>query len=158
MIMDASIRGLSNEVTLNTASAVKEFWDLCQAADPASGYVALPAWLQNKVISVNKLMGTVVESQYELIQELEKVSPTQIESANFQKVIADLERVVAQGESAISDTYSAPDVFVRLWQKNLEIMAEQNGHIDNYVESFRIAFDETCSALLADLATKVITG
>ncbi len=35
-------------------------------------------------------------------------------------------------------------------------MAEQNGHIDNYVESFRIAFDDTCSALLADLGTKVI--
>ena len=156
MILETTpIRGLSNQVALDTASAVKEFFEMCQAADPGSGYVALPAAVQGKVVSINKSMGLVVKSQHALIQELEKVSQEQLASANFQKVIADLERVVSQGNSAIADTYSAPDTFVKLWQKNLDLMSEQNGHIDNYVESFRIALDENCSALLADLATRM---
>jgi hypothetical protein len=158
MITAAPIRVLSNEVTIHTAAAVSEFLEICQAADPESGYIALPPWLQHKVVSVNKSMAQVAESQKGLILELEKVTPSQLESPSFQKVIADLERVVAQGESAISDTYSASETFVQLWQKNLDLVAEQNSHIDNYLESFRIAFDETCSALLADLATKVCAG
>jgi hypothetical protein len=158
MILDTPIRGLSNQVALDTASAVKEFFEMCQAADPISGYVALHPTLQEKVVSVNKSMGMVVTSQHALIQELEKVSEAQMASPVFQKVIADLERVVSQGESAITDTYSAPEAVVKLWQKNLDLMAQQNSHSDNYVESFRITFDETCSALLADLATKVSEG
>ena len=155
MILDTPIRGLSNQVELDTASAVKEFYEMCQAADPSSGYVALHPALQEKVVSVNKSMGLVVKSQHALILELEKVSQAQMAAPGFQRAIADLERVVSQGYSAITDTYSAPDTFVKLWQKNLDLMSEQNGHIDNYLESFRIAFDETCSALLADLATKI---
>ncbi len=155
MILDIPIRGLNNQVALDTASAVKEFFEMCQAADPDSGYVAMHPSLQEKVVSVGKSMGLVAKSQRTLIEGLEKVSETQITSAGFQKVIADLERVVSQVDSAISDTYSAPEAMVKLWQRNLELVAQQNGHIDNYVESFRIAFDETCSALLADLATKV---
>jgi hypothetical protein len=156
MILDTPIRGLSNQVALDTASAVKEFFEMCQAADPQSGYVAFHPTLQEKVVSLNESMGLVVKSQHALIQELEKVSQAQMATVGFQKVIADLERVVSQGYSAITDTYSAPDTFVKLWQKNLNLMSEQNGHIDNYVESFRIAMDETCSALLADLATRTI--
>lgn len=156
MIIAAPIRVLSQEVTIHTANAVTEFLEICQAADPDSGYLALPPWLQHKVLSVNKSMAQVVESQMTLLQELEKVSQEQLASPNFLKVIADLERVVSQGYSAIADTYSAPDTFVRLWQKNLDRMSEQNSHIDNYVESFRIALDENCSALLADLATKTM--
>jgi TRAP-type uncharacterized transport system substrate-binding protein len=155
MILDTPIRGLSNQVTLDTASAVKEFFEMCQTADPTSAYVALHPALQEKVVSVNKSMGLVVKSQHAIVEALEKVSEAQMASAGFQKVIADLERVVSQGESAISDTYSAPEAIVKLWQRNLDLMAQQNSHIDSYVESFRIAFDETCASLLADLATKV---
>lgn len=154
----APIRVLSNEVTIYTADAVKEFFEICQASAPDSGYVAMPPWLQHKVLSVDKLMARAAASQQGLIQELEKVTPEMYESPAFLKVISDLERLVAQGESAISDTYSAPETIVRLWQKNLDILAEQNAHIDNYLESFRIALDETCSALLADIGTKVILG
>jgi hypothetical protein len=158
MILDTPIRMLSNQVELNTASAVNEFFALCQAADPSSGYIALHPDLQKKVVSVNKSMGVVVKSQATLIQALEKVSQAQLASPMFPKVIADLERVVSLGESAIADTYSANEQYVKLWKSNLELMAEQNSHIDNYVESFRITFDETCSALLADLATQVSGG
>jgi hypothetical protein len=52
MILDTPIRGLSNQVTLDTASAVKEFFEMCQTADPTSAYVALHPALQEKVVSV----------------------------------------------------------------------------------------------------------
>ncbi len=158
VIMEAPIRGLSSQVTLHTAAAVKEFFELCQAADPKSGYLALPPWLQQKVVSINQQMGLAVESQRSLLDELEKVNGEHLALPGFDKVIGDLERVVAQGDSAISDTYSARPEIVKLWKKNLESMAEQNSHIDNYVESFRIAFDENCSALLADMADKISVG
>lgn len=158
VIVDAPIRGLSNQVTLHTAAAVKEFFDLCQAADPESGYIALPPYLQQKVVSINGQMGIVVGTQEALLAELKKVNGEHLASSDFDKVIGDLERVVAQGDSAIADTYSAPAEFVKLWKKNLDLMAERNSHIDSYVESFRIAFDENCSALLAEVATQVIEG
>jgi hypothetical protein len=158
VIVDAPIRVLGNQVTLHTAAAVQEFFDLCQAADPKSGYVALPPYIQQKVVSINKQMGIVVDTQQALLAELEKVNGEHLATAGFDKVIGDLERVVAQGDSAISDAYAAPTEFVKLWRKNLELMAEHNSHIDSYVESFRIALDENCSALLAELATQVIEG
>jgi hypothetical protein len=155
MIVAAPIRVLSNEVTIHTANAVTDFLELCQAADPASGYIALPPWLQHKVMSVNRSMGAIVDSQAALLIELAQVGPEQLTAPRFQKVIEDLERMVAQTESAVSDTYSAPETIVRLWQKNLNAVADQNSHIDSYLESFRVANDETCSALLANLAATV---
>lgn len=158
MIANAPIRGPINQVELSTANAVKEFFELCQAADPESGYVALPPDVQRRVVSVNESMGVVAEKQGDLIQLLDKVSQDDLASPSFQKVISDLERLVLQGDSAISDAYTAPDPIVKLWQKNLDLMSQRNSHIDSYVESFRITFDETCSSLLADLATKVIAA
>jgi enhancing lycopene biosynthesis protein 2 len=155
IVIDAPIRGLSNQVTLHTANAVKEFFELCQAADPKSGYMTLPPWLQEKVVSINNLLTLIVGTQKQLIDQLELVSSEHLATPGFQKVIGDLERAVSQVDSAISDTSEMPDSIVKLWKPNLETVAQQNSHIDNYVESFRISFDETCSALLADLATKI---
>ena len=155
-MIDAPIRGMSNQVTLHTANAVKEFFDLCQTADPESGYLALPPWQQQKVVSINQQMGLVAGSQQELIKLLDDISDEHLTRPGFDKVMGDLERVVSQVDSAISDTYSAPEPVVRLWKANLELVAQQNGHIDSYVESFRIALDENCSALLANLATNIL--
>lgn len=152
------IRGLSNQVELDTANTVKEFCALCAAADPSSGYIAMPPELQEGAVAINQSMGMVTISQAALIEALERVTEEQITTTNFQRIIGDLERVVSQGESAISDTYSAPAAMVTLWQKNLDLIAQQNRHIDSYVESFRVAFDETCSALLADMASRIIDG
>jgi hypothetical protein len=158
VIIDAPIRVLSNQVTLSTAAAVKEFFALCQAADPKSGYIALPPELQEMVVSINRQMGEVVGLQRQLLDELAKITGDHLASPNFEKVIGDLERVVAQGDSAISDTYSAPSEIVKLWRTNLDEMAQQNSQIDSYVESFRITLDENCTAVLADMADKVSLG
>jgi hypothetical protein len=158
MIAAAPIRVLSNRVEINAASAVSEFFEICQTAKPESGYVALPPDLQQKIVSLNRKIEQIVQSQAVLLAELDKVTADQLASPSFQKVLEDLGRLVAQGNSAISDTYDAPEIIVRLLRNNLDVAAEQYGHIDNYLESFRIAFDETCSAVLADLATRVFSA
>jgi hypothetical protein len=158
MIVGAPIKVLSNDVSLQTATAVKEFFELCQAADPDSGYFALPADVQERVVALNRTIGRVSESQYKLLQALEQVSDEQVMQPEFAKIISDLGWLVAQVESAVSETYAAPRFVATLVRTNLETVADQNSHLDSYVESFRVAFDETCSALLADLGTKIIAG
>jgi hypothetical protein len=158
MIVGAPIKVLSNEIALQTATAVKEFFELCQAAAPASSYIALPAKIQEKVVELNRAIGRVSASQYNLLSALEQITDEQVTAPEFAKVVSDLGWVVAQVESALTDTYQAPDFVVTLLRRNLETVADQNSHIDSYVESFRVAFDENCSALLADLGTKVLAG
>jgi len=158
MIVGAPIKVLSNEVALQTATAVKEFYELCMAAEPNASYIALPAETQERIVELNRIIGRLGESQYKLLNALENVSDEQVTKPEFAKVISDLGIVVAQVESAVDETYNAPTYVATLVRKNLECVADQNSHVESYVESFRIAFDENCSALLADLATKVVEG
>jgi hypothetical protein len=158
MIVGAEIKFLSNEVTLQTATVVKEFFELCAAADAESSYIALPPDVQKQLVALNRSIGRVARSQNGLLQALDKVSDELLTHAQFPKVISDLALVVAQVESAISETYAAPQFVASLVRKNLETVADQNSHLDSYAESFRAAFDENCTALLADLAGKIIAG
>jgi fumarylacetoacetate (FAA) hydrolase family protein len=156
MIADPTIKVLNNDVVFDTASAVKKFFELCNDAN--LGYFVLPQQTSEKIVAVNDAMARVIVSQGALLKALELVSNETVKAPGFQKAVADVERMVSGTDSAISETYSAPGYVVSLLQRNLETVAEQNSYIDNYVESFRIAFDDTCSALLADLATKVSAG
>ena len=158
MIVTPPIKVLSNDVSLQTATAVKEFFELCQAAAPGYGYFALPPEIQQKVVELNKSIGRVAESQTRLLDALERVTDQEVIAPEFAKVISDLGWLVAQVESAVVDTYAAPSFVSTLVRANLETVADQNSHLDSYVESFRVAFNENCTALLADLATKVIAG
>lgn len=154
MIAETPIKVLSNDVIFDTASAVKKFFELCASAD--LGYFVVPQATKEKIVAVDHAMARVVSSQQALLTALEQVSNETIAAPGFQKVLADLEITVSQADSAITETYSAPAFVVSLLQKNLDIIAQQNSHIDNYVESFRIAFDENCSALLADMASRLL--
>ncbi len=154
IILTAPIRGLSAEVVCHTAAAQKEFWNLLQEAD-VSVYVALPPELLKATLNVNKSIGQAIDSQRELLKALETVTGETLTSLKFIDVVGDLERSVAQSEAVIAATNDMPESMARLWRANLESLAENNGHIDNYVESFRIAMDENCSALLANLASEI---
>jgi hypothetical protein len=157
IVIAPSLKMLSNEVTLQTATAVKEFFALCQAAGP-NYYVPLPKASQEKLVELNRTFGRLAGSQSRLLNALELVTDDQVTSAEFAKVISDLGLVVAQVESAIVETYAAPEFVSVLLRNNLERVADQNSHLDSYVESFHVAFDENCSSLLADLGTKVLAG
>ena len=141
---------------MKRGTMIKEFFELCQAAK--CDYIAVPPDVQQKVVEFNHTISRVSDSQYKLLQALEQVSDEQVTQPEFAKIISNLGWLVAQVESAVSETYAAPDFVATLVRKNLESVAGQNSHLDSYVESFRVAFDENCSALLANLATKVIAG
>jgi hypothetical protein len=147
---------LSNEVELEASGVVKKFYEMCKAAD--SGYVALPPEAQAKVVEAQKALDRVANNQESLIEALDAVSEELMASPEFPRVVANLERMVAKTDSAIEYTYSAPGIIVQMLQKTLELVADRNSHIDNYVESFRIAVDETCSAVLADMAESITRG
>ena len=154
MILTAPIRGLSAEVVCYTAAAQMEFWNLLKATDD-SAYIALPPHLQTAALNVNRSIGQAVESQHGLLRALAGVTGETVAHPEFAGVVGDLERSVAQSEAAIDAFNDMPESIVRLWRTNLEALAENNGYLDNYVESFRIAMDENCSALLAHLASAI---
>lgn len=156
MIVNPHIKVLSNDVVFDTASAVKKFFELCAEAD--LGYVVLPQQTKEKVVAVNDAMARVVTSQRALLDALENITDETVAFPGFQKAVDDLAVTVSKTESAIAETCSAPAVILAILQRNLDTIAQQNSHIDSYVESFRVAFDENCSAILADMASKIMAG
>jgi hypothetical protein len=153
MIADTSIKVLNNNVASDATSAVGKFFELCDNAD--LGYFVLPADKSQQVVAVSEAMVRLISSQVNLLRALEQVRDKTVLSPGFQKTVADIQISVSQTESIISEVYLGPDYYVGLLRDKLETIAQQNSYIDNHVESFRIAFDENCSALLADMATRM---
>ena len=57
--------------------------------------------------------------------------------------------------SLLDDAYAMPEKCVAVWRPILDVIADRTAHIDNFAESFRIASDEACMALLADISEKI---
>lgn len=147
---------LSNDVVLGTSIVVKRFYELCMATE--HGYIPLPPEMQRKVVAVDTAIQRVVKSQKILLDALSSVTNDLVESPDFSTAVADVALMVAQTDAAISRTYKAPEGVIKVLQSSLDAVAEHNSHIDNFVESFRIALNESCTALLANLADRVIAG
>jgi hypothetical protein len=149
------IRVLSNEVVLDASSAVKKYFELC--ADAETGYIVLPQGEDHAmVVALNDAIKRVGVSQGLLLAALENISNEQIEAPAFPGLVDGLQSAVTITNIAINDTYNAPEMIIKLLSKNLAVVEQQNSHIDNYVESFRIALDENCTAILASLADQIL--
>lgn len=146
------IRELSADVQLRAASVQKRFLDIAEAKAQA---VHNDMMMTLKSHVLNRSMARLVGAQERLIRSLEDFPVQELSAEAVGKVAGDLERLVSGANSLLDDIYQMPEPCLGLWRPKLEAMADLNGHIDNYAESFRIAFDDACSAVLAEMATKI---
>ena len=100
-------------------------------------------------------MGRLVDGQQSLIDRLQNAPTEKFSPEMFGKLANDLHNVVSLTNSFIGEIYDMPAETLSLWEPRLEKIADFNGYLDNFAESFRIASDEACTALLADIEAKV---
>jgi len=148
--MALPIRELSASVQYEAAYAQKTFWKVVDGKARAATFdVAL--WVQTRRLS--HAMGKLASLQGTLIDCLKECQ--QFDANTFDKVAHDLERIVSMTYSFLDDAYGMPEKCVAVWRPQLDVIADRTAHLDNFAESFRIASNEACTALLANIAEKI---
>lgn len=148
------IRQLSAHVQYDAACAQNVFWEVVEAKRQ-NAYIQIQIWLLTH--RLDRRMGKLAESQRSLVDNLRKIPRDNMSSADFTKVADDLYRIVSMTDSLIADAYEMPDRCLNVWRANLEEVGDLSSHLDSFAESFRMASDEACTALLADLVEKIDT-
>ena len=110
-------------------------------------------WFKTRVLSL--AMGGLLASQESLLKRLKGSSSDGFPPEVYGKLANDLRNVVSLTNSFIDEAYDMPVECLSLWAPRLEKIADLNGYLDNFAETFRIASDDACTALLADIAVKV---
>lgn len=151
--MALPIRELSAYAQYEAASAQKTFWEVAEAKARAASFdVAL--WMKTR--SLSGAMVRLADTQQKLIDCLAKDNFDHFDAGTFDKIAGDLERLVSMTYSFVDDMYhTSSEDCLAVWRPKLDRIYELTNHLDNYAESFRIASDDACTALLADIATKV---
>ena len=150
--MALPIRELSASVQYDAARVQNTFWKVVDRKTRAATF-DVGLMLQAKILSY--VMGRLVTSQSKLIDRLKALDSSSFDEATFDKVACDLERIVALTNSFLSDAYAMPSKCVDVWRLQLEQISDLSCHIDNFSESFRIASDDACTAVLAHIAEKI---
>jgi len=146
------IRELSANVQYDAASAQKAFFEVLESKQQE----ALFNWvIWYTTHRFNRRMGRLLMSQGKFVKSLRCVPVDSIAPTDLLKVSSDLDRIVSMTDSLLADAYLLPEQCLSVWRKKLEAISDQNGYIESFAESFRIASDETCTALLAEVARKV---
>jgi len=150
--MALPIRELSASVQYEAAYAQKTFWKVVDGKARAATF-DVTLWVQTRLLS--HAMGKLGSLQGTLIECLQTKNCREFDAATFDKVASDLERIVSMTYSLLDDAYGMPEKCVAVWRPQLDIIADRTAHIDNFAESFRIASNEACTALLANIAEKI---
>lgn len=150
--MALPIRELSASVQYEAAYAQKTFWKVVDGKARAATF-DVTLWVQIRQLS--HTMGKLASLQGTLIDCLKVKDCCQFDASTFNKVASDLERIVAMTYSLLDDAYGMPEKCVAVWRPHLDLIADRTAHIDNFAESFRIASDEACTALLANIAENI---
>ena len=147
------IRELSANVQYDAASAQKAFWEVVEEKRREAAFNFL---LRLSMRRLNHRLERLSGSQRALVESLRKIPANKMSTADFTKVADDLYRIVGMTESMIDDFYEMPPSCIDAWRDNLETVAGLTSHLESFAESFRVAADATCTALLADIAQKVM--
>jgi hypothetical protein len=147
------IRELSATVQYDAASAQKAFWEVVESKRREALFDFVIYYMTRRL---NRRMTRLAKSQSELVERLRQLPAERMAAPEFSKVADDLFRIVAMTDSIAADCYEMPDQCTDVWRSNLEKVADQSNHIESFAETFRIAANETCTALLADIAQKVM--
>jgi hypothetical protein len=146
------IRELSANVQYEAASTQKAFWEVVESKRRQFYFDLMVRYMTRRL---DRRMGRLLVSQEALIEHLREVPTDSISHEDFSKVANDLDRIVAMTTALVDDSYDVPHPFLEIWRPKLEKISDLNGYLDSFAESFRIASDETCTALLADMVRKV---
>jgi hypothetical protein len=145
------LRELSVAVQHEAVSAQRAYWKLAEGK--AHQGMEPMLWLKTRVLKI--AMGKLVARQQSLITRLKNSPPERFAPEMYGKLASDLHNVVSLTNSLLDELYGMPTECINLWSTKLEEIADCNGYLDNFAESFRIASDDACTALLADIAAKV---
>jgi len=149
--MALPLREMSVTVQREAVSAQMAYWSL--AEEVANKRFQLFLWVKTR--SLNASMGRLAEKQKGLIEHLQDERVLNFTPEVFGKLASDLDNVVALTNSFLDEAHDMPPACQRAWECRLTIIADHNAHLDNYAESFRVASDEACTSLLADIAERV---
>jgi hypothetical protein len=150
--MALPIRELSASVQYEAAYAQKTFWKVVDAKARERTF-DLVLWVYTKQLWHS--LGKTAELQRTLIGLLQGKDFSRFDADAFDKIACDLERIVSLTNALLDNTHTMPEKCVAIWSPRLEEIADLTAHIDNFAESFRIASDEACTALLANMASQI---
>lgn len=145
------LRELSVSVQREAVSAKEAYWRL--AEDVARRQLELIVWMKTR--KLNHSLGRLIDNQQSLIHRLDEAPTDQFSVEVIGKLACDLGNVVSLTHSFVDDAYEMPRECLQVWSERLEKISDLNAHLENYAESFRIASDETCTALLAEMTRSV---
>lgn len=145
--MALPIRELSASARYQAARAEKTFWEVVESKARAA---RIELWVKVKIYSLDRSMGGLIEKQDTLLAMLRNFGADDMPQQVLGMVAGDLELLTAMTDAFIEATQGAPQQCLDVWGTKLEKIAERSAYIDNYAESFRIASDEACTAILAD--------
>jgi hypothetical protein len=142
------IRELSANVQFEAASANKMYWNELEARRQKR--------LKHRegMRAARKLaaqLTTLEEAQVGLIKCLQ-TAPETLKPEHFSLIAQVLDLVVSITNATIDNLCEEGGEVLSIWSDKLEKVAELNDHIESFSESFRIAADEACTALLAGIA------
>ncbi len=150
--MALPIRELSASVQYEAAYAQKTFWKVVDGKARAATF-DVTLWVQTRLLA--RTMGKLASLQGTLIEKLKTMDCNQFDANTFDKIASDLERIVSMTYSFLDDAHSMPKLCVDVWRPRLDEILDRTAHIDNFAESYRIASDDACTAVLADMAEKI---
>jgi hypothetical protein len=145
------LRELSVSVQREAVSAKEAYWKLAEEVAHRQGQIIV--WIKTRTLNVS--LGRLIDHQQSLIDRLNEAPTDQFPADVIGKLAGDLGNVVSLTHSFIDDAYEMPRECLEVWSDRLEKVSDLNSNLENYAESFRIASDETCTALLAELARNV---
>jgi hypothetical protein len=126
-------------------------WKLAEEVAYRQGQIIV--WIKTRTLNVS--LARLIDHQQSLIDRLNETPTDQFPADVVGKLAGDLGNVVSLTHSFIDDAYEMPRECLKVWSDRLEKISDLNSNLESYAESFRIASDESCTALLAELARSV---
>jgi hypothetical protein len=110
-------------------------------------------------IEFNEMMDGLARIQRKILDWLAKTDLQGIGQGNVLKLLSDISNTVSLTNSFLDEAeFGLCDQCLIECATRLNEISDLNGHLDSYAESLRVALDDTCNALLANLAREVSTS
>lgn len=151
------IRGLSANVKVVAASANKTFWDVVETRQRREPMLRAlwAACVHYLIHKLDRKLARLIARERELIARLEALSLDALSDGDFLAIAEDIQGIISLTNSLVEEAYSMPDICLSTWRPTLRELEAATSHLDNFVESFRMAADDACTALLADMARQI---